>query len=56
MDLCDTSSLNQFNDSDTFILSSIDVFSKIGFSRTLKDKKVPTVLIAFLNVLEESGR
>ena len=28
MDLCDTSSLKQFNDGDNFILSIIDVFSK----------------------------
>ena len=56
MDLCDTSSLKQFNDGDTFILSIIDVFSKIGFARSLKDKKGPTVLKAFLNLLEESGR
>ena len=41
MDLGDTSSLKQFNDGDTFILSIIDVFSKIGFARSLKDKKVP---------------
>ena len=40
MDLCDTSSPNQFNDDDTFILSIIDVFSKVGFARSLKDKKV----------------
>ena len=56
IDMCDTSSLKQFNDGDTFILSIIDVFSKIGFARSLKDKKGPTVLKAFLNVLEESGR
>ena len=56
MDLCDTSSLKQFNDGDTFILSIIDVFSKIGFARSLKDKKGPTVLKSFLNVLKESGR
>ena len=56
IDLCDTSSLKLFNDGDTFILSIIYVFSKIGFARSLKDKKGPTVLKAFLNVLEESGR
>ena len=56
MDLCDTSSLKQFNNGDTFILSIIDVFSKICFARSLKDKKSPTVLKAFLNVLKESGR
>ena len=54
MDLCDMSSLKQFNDGDTIILSIIDVFSKIRFARSLKDKK--TVLKSFLNVLEESGR
>ena len=42
MDLCDTRSLKQFNDGDTFILSIINVFSKIGFARSLKDKKVPS--------------
>ena len=36
---CDMSSLKQFNDGDTFILSIIDVFSKIGFARSLKVKK-----------------
>ena len=51
-----TSSLKQFNDGDTFISSIIDVFSKIGFACSLKDKKGPTVLKAFLNVLEESSR
>ena len=56
MDLCDTSSLTQFNDGDTFILSIIDVFSKIGFARSLTDKKFPTLLKAFLNVLGKSGR
>ena len=56
MDLCDTSNVKQFNDGDTFILSIIDVFSKMGFSRSLKEKKGQLVLKAFLNVLEESGR
>ena len=41
MDLCDTSSLKQSNDGDTIILSIIYAFSKIGFARSLKDKKVP---------------
>ena len=36
----DMSSLKQFNDGDTFILNIIDVFSKIGFARSLKDKKL----------------
>ena len=31
----------------TFIFSIIDVFSKIGFARSLKDKKGPTVLKSF---------
>ena len=56
MDLCDTSNFKQFNGGDTFILSIIEIFSKIGFVCSLKDKKGPTVLKAFLNVLEESGR
>ena len=56
MDLCDTIGLKQFNDGDTFISTITDVFSKIGFARSLKDKKGYTVLIAFRNVLKESGR
>ena len=56
LDLCDTSALKQYNDGATFILTIIDVFSKMGFARSLIDKKGPTVLRAFLNVLDESGR
>ena len=56
LDLCDTNALKQYNDGATFILTIIDVFSKMGFARSLIDKKGPTVLRAFLNVLEESGR
>ena len=54
MDLCDTSSLKQFKDSDTFILSIINVFSKIGFVRSLKDKKGPTVLIIIIIIINEA--
>ena len=56
MDLCDTSNIKQYNDGATFILTIIDVFSKVAFARALKDKKGPTVLSAFTNVLEESNR
>ena len=56
MDLCDTSSLKQFNDGDTFIFSVIDVFSKVGFACSLKDKKGPTVLKTYLNVLKYGSR
>ena len=56
LDLCDTSALKQYNNGATFILTIIDVFSKMGFARSLIDKKGPTVLRAFLNVLEESSR
>ena len=55
MDLCDTSTLKQLNDGDTFVLNIIDLFSKIGFARSLKDKKGSTVLKVFLNVLKECG-
>ena len=34
-------SFKQFNDGGTFILGIMDVFSKIEFARSLKDKKVP---------------
>ena len=44
LDLCDTNALKQYNDGATFILTIIDVFSKMGFARSLIDKKGPTVL------------
>ena len=53
MDLWDTSSLKQFNDGDTFILSIIDLFSKIEFARSLKDKERSHCI---KSVLKESGR
>lgn len=56
MDLCDMASLKQYNDECTFLLTVIDVFSKKGFARVLKNKQAKTVLHAFLDILKTSHR
>ena len=56
MDLCETHMLKKYNDGDKYILTMIDVFSKMAFAKSLPNKKGPTVLEAFLSVLEEQDR
>ena len=51
LDLCDTSALKQYNDGATFILSIIDVFSKMGFARSLIDKKRTNSVTCFFKRL-----
>ena len=56
IDLLSTANLKEHNDGATFILTVIDLFSKMAFAKTLKDKRSVTVLKGFVNILEESGR
>ena len=56
IDLLSTANLKEHNDDATFILTVIDLFSKMAFAKTLKDKRSVTVLKGFINILEESGR
>ena len=56
MDLCDLKELKDYNDGATFILTIIDVFSKMGFAKPLADKRGATVFNVFRDILEESGR
>ena len=56
MNLCDMRELKDYNDNVTFLLTIIDVFSKMAFVRPLNDKSGPTVLVAFYDILSESGR
>ena len=56
IDLLSTANLKKYNDGATFILTAIDLFSKMAFAKVLKDKRSATVLKAFLEILEDSGR
>ena len=56
IDLISTANLKEHNDGATFILTAIDLFSKMAFAKVLKDKRSTTVLKAFLEILDESGR
>ncbi len=56
MDLCDMTQLKEYNDGNTFLLTIIDVFSKMGFAKPLLNKRGPTVLNAFREILAESLR
>lgn len=56
IDLCDMQELKKHNDGMNYILTVIDVFSKYGWARAIPDKRGPTVLKAFKNIVETSSR
>jgi transposase InsO family protein len=56
VDLSDFSRISKYNDGVTFLLTSIDVFSRVAFVRPLKNKKSDTVLKALTDILQESGQ
>lgn len=55
-DLVDMSSKADANDQFKFILTVIDVFSKMAFARALASKAADRVTEAFLDILHTSGR
>lgn len=55
-DLCDMQTLEEHNDGYRYLLTVIDVFSKMAFVRGLKTKTGAEVTAAFESVLKESGR
>ena len=56
MDLCDMRAIKQYNDNMTFLLTVIDIFSKMAFVKVVLDKRGPTILRAFTEILEENNR
>ena len=56
MDLCDMRAIKQYNDNMTFLLTVIDIFSKMAFVKAVLDKRGPTILRAFIEILEENNR
>ena len=46
-DLAEMQHLSQFNDGYRYILTCIDVFSKVGYAVAVKDKRGPTIADAF---------
>ena len=53
IDLADMSRLAKYNDTVTFLLTEIDVFSRVAMVRPLKNKRVETVLTAFKYMLSQ---
>lgn len=55
-DLVDMQAISKDNDGKRFILTVIDVFSKLAFSEPLKNKTGVEVTKAFRNILKRSGK
>lgn len=54
-DLCDMRNLKQYNDGVNYILTVIDVFSKVAWAKPLKLKTASSVINAFKEIFEECG-
>ena len=54
-DLVDVSSLASSNDKHTFILTVIDVFSKVGYAQPLRNKEARSITNAFKTILSTNG-
>jgi transposase-like protein len=54
-DLCDMQALADKNDGNRYMLTVIDIFSKIAFVRVLKNKGGAEVTRAFESILKEGG-
>ena len=53
-DLCDLSRLQSFNSGYRYLLTVIDVFSKVAYVRPLKTKTGPALVKAFKDIFKES--
>lgn len=56
LDLIDMQSLKKYNSNYRYMLTCIDVLSKYAWAIPIKDKSGPTLVKAFKQVLDESGR
>ena len=56
VDLADMQLLSKFNKGIRFLLCVIGIFSKYAFVVPLKDKKGASIVNAFQNILDKSGR
>ena len=54
-DLVDVSSLASSNNKHTFILTVIDVFSKVGYAQPLRNKEARSITNAFKTILSTNG-
>lgn len=54
-DLCDMRNISQYNDGVNYILTVIDVFSKVAWVKTLKLKTGASVINAFKEIFAECG-
>ena len=47
VDLAEMQNLSKFNDGKRYILTCIDVFSKVGYAVAVMEKRGPTIADAF---------
>ena len=55
-DLADMQLMSKFNNRFRFLLCVIDIFSKYAWIVLLKDRKGVSIVDAFQNILDKSGR
>jgi len=53
VDLIDLQKIKRYNKGHAYILTCIDVFSRYGWALPIKDKRPPTVLTAFKEILQD---
>ena len=53
VDLIDLQKIKRYNKGHAYILTCIDVFSRYGWALPIKDKRPPTVLTAFKEMLQD---
>ena len=56
VDLADMQLISRYNKGIRYLLCAIDLFSKYAFVAPLKDKKGVSIINAFQNILDKSGR
>ena len=55
-DLMDTQNIKRENDMNSFVLICIDIFSKMGYARPLKNKTSSSIIPALRSILDEAGK
>ena len=55
-DLIDVQKLRKDNDGNGYILTCIDVFTKMGYARPIKNKTSTSIIPAFKSIFKASGR
>ena len=54
IDLADMSNISSVNDGVKFLFIAIDVFSRLAYVIPLRNKKIPTIIDAFTQIIDET--